>query len=205
MNEISEREPMIFKRNSGETEFEGSNIKRIRLDDDDDDDLADSEVLRSLERTVSSSSLAYSASDSGGFSVASSEEYHHRSSSVSSGCSSSETNEISTDTRLPFLDLEAQQISETEISTLITNNFREQGSPLSENLGETAEMDSATTEKRDQRKPEKTEKSPTQAELDDFFSAAERFEQKRFTEKYNYDIVNDTPLEGRYQWVTLKP
>jgi len=23
--------------------------------------------------------------------------------------------------------------------------------------------------------------------------------------RYNYDIVNDTPLEGRYQWVSLKP
>lgn len=48
-------------------------------------------------------------------------------------------------------------------------------------------MDSATTEMRDQRKTEKKkkmEKSPTQAELDDFFSAAERYEQKRFTEKW---------------------
>ncbi|ESQ30519.1 hypothetical protein EUTSA_v10011789mg [Eutrema salsugineum] len=201
MNEMSERKPIMFKRNSGESELEGSNIKKIRLDDDDD--LADSEVLRSLERTFSSS-LAYSASDSGGFSA----EDDHRSSSVSTGCSSSETNEIASDTRLPFLDLEAQQISEAEISTLGTNNFREEGSQvISEILGETAEMDSATTERRDDQRKErkKTEKSPTQAELDDFFSAAERFEQKRFTEKYNYDIVNDTPLEGRYQWVSLKP
>ncbi|CAE5959760.1 unnamed protein product [Arabidopsis arenosa] len=198
LREMSETKP---KRDS---DYEGSNIKRMRLDDDDD-------VLRSPTRTLSSSSsssLAYSVSDSGGFcSVAlSEEEYDHRSSSIiSSGCSSSETNEIAT--RLPFSDLEAHQISETEISTLITNNnFSKQGSPLSENLGETAEMDSATTERRDQRKSEKKmEKSPTQAELDDFFSAAERFEQKRFTEKYNYDIVNDTPLEGRYQWVSLKP
>lgn len=114
---------------------------------------------------------------------------------------------------------QAHQISETEISTLITNNFRLQHteetfqrfvfnfphivsaikkknhyflvihrrkeSPLSENLGEeTGEMESAKTERRDQQKTgEKKEKSPTQAELDDFFSAAERNEQKRFTEK----------------------
>ncbi|AAG13048.1 Hypothetical protein [Arabidopsis thaliana] len=195
---MSETKP---KRDS---EYEGSNIKRMRLDDDDD-------VLRSPTRTLSSSSsssLAYSVSDSGGFcSVAlSEEEDDHLSSSISSGCSSSETNEIAT--RLPFSDLEAHEISETEISTLLTNNFRKQGISSSENLGETAEMDSATTEMRDQRKTEKKkkmEKSPTQAELDDFFSAAERYEQKRFTEKYNYDIVNDTPLEGRYQWVSLKP
>ncbi|CAA7048301.1 unnamed protein product [Microthlaspi erraticum] len=204
MNEISERDTKLYKRNPGETELVGSSIKRMKLDDDDDD-LADSEVFRSLERTVSSS-LAYSASDSGGFSAALSEGDDHQSSSVSSDCSSSETNETATHSRLPFLDLEAHQISETEISTLINNNFREQASPLSENLGETAEMeDSATRERRDQRKKEKTEKSPTQAELDDFFSAAESYEQKRFTEKYNYDIVKDTPLEGRYQWVSLKP
>ncbi|KAG7599970.1 Cyclin-dependent kinase inhibitor [Arabidopsis suecica] len=195
---------MSETKSKRDSDYEGSNIKRMRLDDDDG-------VLRSPTRTLSSSSsssLAYSVSDSGGFcSVAlSEEEDDHRSSSIiSSGCSSSETNEIAT--RLPFSDLEAHEISETEISTLITNNnFSKQGSPLSENLGETAEMDSATTERRDQRKTEKKmEKSPTQAELDDFFSAAERFQQKRFTEKYNYDIVNDTPLEGRYQWVSLKP
>jgi hypothetical protein len=92
----------------------------MRLDDDDD-------VLRSPTRTLSSSSsssLAYSVSDSGGFcSVAlSEEEDDHLSSSISSGCSSSETNEIAT--RLPFSDLEAHEISETEISTLLTNNFR---------------------------------------------------------------------------------
>ncbi|XP_013720623.1 cyclin-dependent kinase inhibitor 7 isoform X2 [Brassica napus] len=181
MNEMSERD-------SKETSFEGSSIKRMRLELDGDD----SAVSRSQERTVSSS-LAYSASDS--------EDEDHRSSSVSSGCSSSE---IARDTGLPFLDLE--QISETEVSSLITINFRAQGSPSSEILGE---MDSATTttktERRVGQKQEKKAKAPTQAELDDFFSAAERGQQKRFTDKYNYDIVNDTPLEGRYEWVSLKP
>lgn len=80
-------------------------MKRMKLDDDDDDALADSEVLRSPEITASSS-VAYYASDSGGFSVALSEEDGHRNSTVSSGCSSSETNEIATDSRLPFIDLE---------------------------------------------------------------------------------------------------
>jgi len=98
LREMSETKP---KRDS---EYEGSNIKRMRLDDDDD-------VLRSPTRTLSSSSsssLAYSVSDSGGFcSVAlSEEEDDHRSSSISSGCSSSETNEIAT--RLPFSDLEVK-------------------------------------------------------------------------------------------------
>lgn len=85
MNEMSERD-------SKETSFEGSSIKRMRLELDGDD----SAVSRSQERTVSSS-LAYSASDS--------EDEDHRSSSVSSGCSSSE---IARDTGLPFLDLEVR-------------------------------------------------------------------------------------------------
>ncbi|XP_074379898.1 uncharacterized protein LOC141721051 isoform X2 [Apium graveolens] len=48
-------------------------------------------------------------------------------------------------------------------------------------------------------------KMPSTEEIEEFFSAAEKHEQKRFAEKYNYDIVKDVPLEGRYQWVCLKP
>ncbi|CAG7868129.1 unnamed protein product [Brassica rapa] len=171
MNEMSERD-------SKETSFEGSSIKRMRLDDGDD-----SAEETTVSSSSSSSSLSYSAASD-------SEDEDHRSSSAR-------------DTGLPFLDLEGeQQISETEVSSLITISFsRAQGSPSSEILGE---MDSATTTKTE-RQEKKAKAPPTQAELDDFFSAAERGQQKRFTDKYNYDIVNDTPLEGRYEWVSLKP
>ncbi|CAN1133485.1 Cyclin-dependent kinase inhibitor 7 [Linum perenne] len=47
--------------------------------------------------------------------------------------------------------------------------------------------------------------APTEEELDEFFAAAEKKDQKRFAEKYNFDVVKDAPLEGRYQWVRLKP
>ncbi|CAA0827635.1 Cyclin-dependent kinase inhibitor 7 [Striga hermonthica] len=47
--------------------------------------------------------------------------------------------------------------------------------------------------------------SPPPAELEMFFAAAEKHDQKRFLEKYNYDIVRDVPLEGKYQWVRLHP
>ncbi|KAK7406563.1 hypothetical protein VNO78_08190 [Psophocarpus tetragonolobus] len=46
---------------------------------------------------------------------------------------------------------------------------------------------------------------PTELELEEFFSAAEKDLQKRFQDKYNYDIVKDVALEGRYEWVQLKP
>ncbi|KAK1423405.1 hypothetical protein QVD17_18708 [Tagetes erecta] len=48
------------------------------------------------------------------------------------------------------------------------------------------------------------EKLPSAAELEEFFTAAEKQLNKRFKEKYNYDIANDTPLEGRFEWVQLK-
>lgn len=43
------------------------------------------------------------------------------------------------------------------------------------------------------------------AELEEFFSSMEKDLHKRFKDKYNYDIVTDTPLEGRFEWVQLKP
>ncbi|KAJ7967444.1 Cyclin-dependent kinase inhibitor [Quillaja saponaria] len=46
-------------------------------------------------------------------------------------------------------------------------------------------------------------KMPPKAEIEEFFSTAEKYEQKRFADKYNYDIVKDLPLEGRYHWVRL--
>nr|KYP42160.1 Cyclin-dependent kinase inhibitor 7 [Cajanus cajan] len=49
------------------------------------------------------------------------------------------------------------------------------------------------------------QKMPTESELEEFFAAAEKDIQKRFSDKYNYDIVKDVPLEGRYEWVKLKP
>ncbi|XP_024975411.1 cyclin-dependent kinase inhibitor 7-like isoform X2 [Cynara cardunculus var. scolymus] len=49
------------------------------------------------------------------------------------------------------------------------------------------------------------EKMPPAAELEEFFASAETELHKRFKDKYNYDIVNDTPLEGRFQWVQVKP
>ncbi|XP_047174848.1 cyclin-dependent kinase inhibitor 7-like [Vigna umbellata] len=53
--------------------------------------------------------------------------------------------------------------------------------------------------------PPAPQKMPTESELEEFFTAAEKDIQKRFSEKYNYDIVKDIPLEGRYEWVKLKP
>ncbi|CAH9057725.1 unnamed protein product [Cuscuta europaea] len=47
--------------------------------------------------------------------------------------------------------------------------------------------------------------TPSAAEIEEFFSATEKYQQKLFMEKYNYDVEKDVPLEGRYKWVPLKP
>ncbi|CAO2827995.1 unnamed protein product [Amaranthus hypochondriacus] len=48
-------------------------------------------------------------------------------------------------------------------------------------------------------------KMPSHSEIEDFFASAEKEIQKRFIDKYNFDFENDAPLEGRYEWVPIKP
>lgn len=42
---------------------------------------------------------------------------------------------------------------------------------------------------------------PSESEIEDFFSAAEKDLQKRFSKKYNFDTIKGVPLEGRYEWI----
>jgi hypothetical protein len=44
---------------------------------------------------------------------------------------------------------------------------------------------------------------PTTHEMEEFFALAEQQQQRLFTEKYNFDVVNDLPLSGRYEWVRV--
>ncbi|GAB2282018.1 hypothetical protein Dimus_016578 [Dionaea muscipula] len=46
---------------------------------------------------------------------------------------------------------------------------------------------------------------PTTFEMEEFFADAELQQQKLFMEKYNFDIVNDSPLPGHYEWVRVDP
>ncbi|KAH6772658.1 hypothetical protein C2S52_004533 [Perilla frutescens var. hirtella] len=101
---------------------------------------------------------------------------------------------------------------ETEISTSTGRVFSREATPTSELYGD-SEMHLSSKKKsspppttlRRKIPNSAAEKMPSAAELEAFFSAAEKYEQKRFTEKYNYDIVKDLPLKGKYQWVRLLP
>ncbi|KAG6717518.1 hypothetical protein I3842_04G104300 [Carya illinoinensis] len=44
---------------------------------------------------------------------------------------------------------------------------------------------------------------PTTQEMEEFFVCAERPQQRMFIEKYNFDVVNDLPLPGRFEWVQM--
>ncbi|GMJ09774.1 hypothetical protein HRI_004646600 [Hibiscus trionum] len=117
-------------------------------------------------------------------------------SNSSSGEDSSDSNESCDIVKysLRFVDLKAKSF-ETEISTCINvNKFSAETIPTIELIGDSEET-----------APPHRKKPPSQAELDEFFAAAEKYEQVRFAEKYNYDIVKDVPLDGRYQWIQLKP
>ncbi|XP_074343520.1 uncharacterized protein LOC141682721 isoform X2 [Apium graveolens] len=65
-------------------------------------------------------------------------------------------------------------------------------------------METTTTKTTTKNKASSAQKKPSMEEIEEFFSRAEKYEAKRFAEKYNYDIVKDVPLEGKYQWVRIK-
>ncbi|CAK9174316.1 unnamed protein product [Ilex paraguariensis] len=46
---------------------------------------------------------------------------------------------------------------------------------------------------------------PMALEMEEFFAGAEKEQQRQFVEKYNFDLVNEKPLLGRYEWVKMEP
>ncbi|CAH2052628.1 unnamed protein product [Thlaspi arvense] len=46
---------------------------------------------------------------------------------------------------------------------------------------------------------------PSSLEIEDFFAYAEQQQQRFFIEKYNFDIVSENPMPGRYEWVKVMP
>ncbi|KAJ9170714.1 hypothetical protein P3X46_018803 [Hevea brasiliensis] len=125
---------------------------------------------------------------------------HHASASC---CSSNG----SSDHRInKFADLEAESF-EVETSGYYSCRERRETTPSSQLRAESSdEMDSTArpSSAANSRCRSTAERMPTESELDDFFTEAEKNIQKQFADKYNYDIVKDKPLQGRYEWVLLK-
>ncbi|KAK4437866.1 Cyclin-dependent kinase inhibitor 7 [Sesamum alatum] len=140
--------------------------------------------------------------------------------STTSGCckhDESSSDVVERSLRSPDLenvdDLQSEGF-ETDIAAFTDDVFSRETTPTSELYGDSEQvlMHSKATSKKKSSSPSRrkipvslAEDMPSAAELEEFFVAAEKYEQKRFAEKYNYDIVKDVPLEGKYQWVRLQP
>ncbi|KAK8606841.1 hypothetical protein V6N13_052597 [Hibiscus sabdariffa] len=103
---------------------------------------------------------------------------------------------------LPDLKDESIEV-ETSTHFSCSESMRE-STPLSNLRAEPEDLDSTSSETNSRRRST-VDKMPTEAELEEFFAPAEKKLQKQFAEKYNYDVVKDEPLEGRYEWLRLKP
>ncbi|KAL3525701.1 hypothetical protein ACH5RR_014073 [Cinchona calisaya] len=117
------------------------------------------------------------------------------------------------------VDLEVEESVEVETSTYQFENGiqRRETTPSSEVQAETGELESTALRpsmssetnssrlRQRQSTDEEKKKMPSKAELEEFFSAAEKNLQQNFAQKYNFDIVKVEPLEGRYEWFRLKP
>ncbi|KAL0899693.1 hypothetical protein Bca101_083654 [Brassica carinata] len=153
------------------------NKKTKKLDDDSSSD------SHGVVLAVPSPSVASSAASS-------SQASDEKSSSISSDCFSTESNETVRNNPTSGVDLEVKFLESDTVS---------------EALGKTTETESSSAIKRD--KPPEVSKIPTADEIEAFLSELEGGDdkQKRFVEKYNFDIVNDKPLQGRYMWDRLNP
>ncbi|KAK2967559.1 hypothetical protein RJ640_030430 [Escallonia rubra] len=120
-------------------------------------------------------------------------------------CSSNGSTEVASE-RLKFADLE--EIERSAFNFTCGGGERRDATPSTSELGEeeSGELEStAGPSEACSRRRETAERTPSEAELEEFFSTAEKDLQKKFTEKYNYDIAKDVPLQGRYEWVRVKP
>ncbi|XP_030485985.2 cyclin-dependent kinase inhibitor 7 isoform X1 [Cannabis sativa] len=129
-----------------------------------------------------------------------------------SNCFSNETSsdQVVNDRSLRLVDLQVDGVKSFETTDSIpmynnSNKFSRETTPSSELCGESAEEAEALALAVNIRRRTPSGITPPRNEIEEFFAIAEKTEQKRFTEKYNFDVVKDTPLDGRYQWVCLKP
>ncbi|KAL5705424.1 hypothetical protein ACHQM5_023728 [Ranunculus cassubicifolius] len=98
------------------------------------------------------------------------------------------------------VDLESEELSSTYL-----NCRKRDDTPSSSFRAESSDDKESTRLPSVSRSRSEPKMSPSEAEIEDFFSIAEKIEQRRFAEKYNYDIAKDVPLKGRYKWIPMTP
>lgn len=170
-------------------------------------------VRASAELSISSSlaQLRAAAPENSVSQAASSDQCNVSCGSVhatSSCCSSNGSTEVPKDRTLKLVDLEGDRLEIETSRCNLDRRERRETTPSSEFQVESGELEStakAPPSAANSPRNSVVEKMPPAAELEEFFAAAEKKMAKEFAEKYNYDIEKDIPLEGRYEWVKLKP
>ncbi|KAF5480937.1 hypothetical protein F2P56_001639 [Juglans regia] len=71
--------------------------------------------------------------------------------------------------------------------------------------GSTTRRRTVCTESNQRVRNDMRRNIPTAQEMEEFFVHAEQRQQRIFIEKYNFDVMNDSPLPGRYEWVQIIP
>ncbi|VVA09518.1 PREDICTED: cyclin-dependent kinase [Prunus dulcis] len=128
-------------------------------------------------------------------------------------CSSNGSSELVHDGDIKFVDLKVNDLIEKEseqVGSWKYNSSRERREMTAPTSGLQAEAEFEEVESTVTVRPKDTDSRrrsapPIESELEEFFAAAEKNIQKQFMERYNYDIAKDEPMEGRYEWVRLKP
>ncbi|XP_008241505.1 PREDICTED: cyclin-dependent kinase inhibitor 7-like [Prunus mume] len=122
-------------------------------------------------------------------------------------CSSNGSSELVHDGDIKFVDLkkESEQVGSWKHNS--SRERREMTAPTSgiQAEAEFEEVESTVTVRSKDADSRRRSAPPIDSELEEFFAAAEKNIQKQFMERYNYDIAKDEPVEGRYEWVRLKP
>ncbi|CAN4082886.1 unnamed protein product [Withania somnifera] len=121
---------------------------------------------------------------------------------LASCCADNESSDV-TKGNLKFVDLDEDSV---EIASS-NSEFSESRETIlsSKSKVELHKLDSTPRPQhaKSRRRRSTEAKVPSEADLDEFFGAAEKDLHKQFEEKYNFDFAKEEPLEGRYMWVQL--
>ncbi|KAM2640294.1 hypothetical protein TB1_026696 [Malus domestica] len=121
----------------------------------------------------------------------------------SSCCSSNGSSVLVEDRKFEFVDPEADESEQVESSTY--NSSRDERREMTAPTSEVRAEAESTAEPKEVESQRRSPPVVNVSELEEFFAATEKESQQKFIEMYNYDVVKDEPLEGRYEWIQLKP
>ncbi|RID72432.1 hypothetical protein BRARA_C04323 [Brassica rapa] len=124
-------------------------------------------------------------------------------------CCSSNGSEEKTKRRIEFIDLEEDDDGDLDqtVTSWMYDNFNNTRRDMQHE--DSTAMEVQEVECRRRLKMKKSRETVKEAELEDFFQAAEKdVRNSKMLEcswKYNFDFEKDEPLGGRYEWVKLNP